>query len=115
MTQWSAYAISLASEAAVAGLLAYALWRQTKPAAFAALAAVAGTAITHPIVWPSALWLYPRIGYWPGFVAVEMFAILGEWPFYRVLTRASWGWSLVQSFAANFVSLSLGLILQQLN
>jgi hypothetical protein len=115
MSQWAAYLLSFASEALAAGLLAFAVWRNSRLAAVAAFAAVVGTALTHPIVWPSALWLYGEIGYWPGFIAVEAFAILGEWPVYRWLTRTSWFWSFLLSLAANGVSLSLGLILQQLD
>jgi hypothetical protein len=111
MTQWTAFAISLVSEALTAALLAFALWRQARLAGLAALSAIVGTSLTHPIVWPLALYLYSKIGYWPGFVAVEAFAILSEWLVYRLLTRASWFWSLVLSLVANGVSLSLGLIL----
>jgi hypothetical protein len=111
MSQWVAFAISLASEALTAALLALALWRQARLSGLAALSAVVGTCLTHPIVWPAALFLYPQIGYWLGLIAVEAFAFFGEWPVYRLLTRLSWQWSLVLSFAANSVSLSLGLIL----
>jgi hypothetical protein len=115
MTQWSAYLLSFCSEAIAAALLAFAVWRNIRLSALAAFAAVLGTALTHPIVWPSALWLYREIGYWPGFIIVEVFAILGEWPVYRWLTRVSWPWSLTLSITANAASISLGLILQQLD
>jgi hypothetical protein len=111
MTQWTAFAISLVSESLTAALLAFALWRQARIAGLAALSALVGTSLTHPIVWPMALYLYSKIGYEPGFIAVETFAILAEWLIYRFLTRASWFWSFGLSLVANGVSLSLGLIL----
>lgn len=110
MTQLAAYTISLGSEAVVAAAIVFAIWRNWRLAALAAASAVLGTLLTHPIVWVSGLYLYPRIGYLPGLAGIEAFAVLGEWPVYRLLTRLSWPHTLAISFAANLVSFTLGFV-----
>ncbi len=110
MTQTAAYLISLGSEAIVAALIVFAIWRDWRITALAAVSAVLGTLLTHPIVWESGLYLYPRIGYLPGLAVIEAFAVLGEWPVYRLLTRLSWPGTLAISFAANLVSFTLGFV-----
>lgn len=75
----------------------------------AAMAAMAGSLVSHPIVW----WLHiehlrPAVGYWWSFAVVELFAWLSEVPFYR-LAGATWWRALWMSLAVNAVSATYGL------
>jgi hypothetical protein len=110
MSQLYAYLISLTSEAFVAGLLALTVWRTWPMTARAALAAACATALTHPIVWQSGLWLFPRIGYWPGLAVIEAFAVLAEWPAYMLIARTTPVAGLALSLSANIVSFMIGWV-----
>jgi hypothetical protein len=106
MDQINAMFLSMASESVAAAALTLALapplWGR------AAMSAVLGTLMTHPIVWYGALNLFDIVGYWPGFTIVEAYAILCEMVVYQVLTGLSWLRAFALSFAANWASIGLG-------
>ena len=59
LTQIEAYAVTLIVE----GIVAFALARPFKVVPWrAALAAILGSAVSHPLFWPSYLYLAPRLG-----------------------------------------------------
>jgi hypothetical protein len=74
----------------------------------AALSALLGTFMTHPIVWYGALRLYDLMPYWPAFAVVEAYAIGCEAIVYQVLTGLSWARAFALSFVANWASILLG-------
>lgn len=107
--QLEAWLITLVVE----GLAAAALGRVFGVApSRAARAAVAGSLISHPIVW----WLYYELiyqnGYWTTFAIVEAFAVLSEAPLYR-LAGARWGGALLLSLLVNASSVVVGMIIQR--
>lgn len=102
--QMEAWAITLVVE----GLAAAALGRLFGLApSRAALAAVAGSLVSHPIVWWMYFELVRDLTYWPTFAVVEAFAVLSEAPFYR-LAGARWGAALALSFLVNASSVLAG-------
>ncbi len=108
LTQAAAFALTLLIEGAAAALLAPRFrvksWR-------AAAAAVIGSAISHPIFWPSALALYPRLG--PMTVPLlEIVVVLFESIVYRLIATRSWRSALLLSAIVNFVSWLAGFLLQ---
>jgi hypothetical protein len=109
MDQINAMLLSMASEAPAAGLLGMAFGR--KESMLAALSAVLGTLMTHPIVWYGALSLYQIMQYWPAFGIVETYAILCETIVYQTLTGLSWARAFALSFVANWASIALGWML----
>lgn len=113
MTQWQAELLSFAIEAPVAALVA-ALWCRARAArvlVLVALAAVAGTALTHPVVWNGVLVLVPRVGWVVAVVVFELFAVAGETVVYRLAARLAWRQALLVSLSANAASFGIGLML----
>ncbi len=110
LSQLEAYAITLAVEAAVAALLARrfgANWRR------AALAAALGSALTHPVFWNAAYWLYPAL---KGFAVplLEALVIAVESAGYRLLATPRWRTALILSALANAASWLMGALLYAL-
>ena len=110
LTQTEAFALTLLIEGAAAYLLApkFAVnsWR-------AAAAAVIGSAISHPVLWPSVLALFP----WLGALTVpilELLVVLFESAAYRVIATKSWRTALILSAIINFLSWLAGFLLQGL-
>lgn len=109
--QLAAWGLTLVVEGIVAALLAprFGLERSR-----AARAAIAGSLVSHPIVW----WAYFRLigdyGYWPAFAIIEAFAVLSETPFY-VLAGASWPRALAISFLVNASSVAAGFAVNALS
>ena len=77
----------------------------------AALAALAGTVLSHPVVWHASLLLSDRIGFAPSAALVEGFAILIEAPLYVWIARLSAGQALLVSGAVNMGSFLSGLLI----
>jgi len=77
----------------------------------AARAAIAGSLVSHPIVW----WLFYALDgfrhYWSVFAIVEAFAVLSETPFYR-LAGATWPKALAISLLVNAASVLAGFALR---
>jgi hypothetical protein len=113
MTQWQAELLSLAIEAPVAVLVAALGFRLrgARVLVLVALAAVAGTALTHPVVWSGVLALAPRIGWEAATAAFEVFAVAGETLVYRLAAALSWRRALLVSVVANVASFGAGLML----
>ena len=110
VTQLEAYAITLALEAAVAALLAPRFEANSRRAA---LAAALGSAVTHPVFWPAAYWLYPAL---KGFAvpALEAAVIIAESAGYRLLATPRWRNALILSALANAASWLTGALLYAL-
>jgi hypothetical protein len=107
LSQLEAYAITLAVEAAVAALLARRFKANSRRAA---LAAALGSALTHPIFWRAAFWLYPAL---KGFTvpALEAVVIAAESIGYRLLATRRWREALILSALVNAASWLTGALL----
>ncbi len=103
--QLGAWALTLAVEGVVAALLARPFGVAPSRAA---RAAIAGSLVSHPIVWWAYFQLLPAYGYWPTFAMIEAFAVLSETPFYR-LAGASWPRAFLLSLLVNAASVAAGL------
>lgn len=110
LTQLEAYAITLAVEAAVAALLAQRFKANSRRAA---LAAAGGSALTHPVLWNAAYWLYPAL---KGFAIplLEVVVILAESAGYRLIATPRWRSALVLSAFSNAASWLTGVVLYAL-
>ena len=109
MSQPLALLLSILIEAAVAaGLVAALRWA---PAWRAALAAAAGTLVTHWAVWAGMPPLTAAIGYWWALPVVEGLVVLAETLAYRLVARLSWPRALLVSFLANAASTAAGLLI----
>lgn len=113
MTQWQAALLSFAIEVPAAVLVAgLALrCRGVRALVLVALAAVAGTALTHPVVWNGVVALAPRTGWVTAVAALEVFAVAGETLVYRLATTLPWRLAALVSLAANAASFAAGLLL----
>jgi hypothetical protein len=110
LTQTEAFVLTLLIEGAAAYLLAPRFsvnsWR-------AATAAVIGSTISHPVLWPSALALFPQLG--PLTVPIlEFLVVLFESVAYRLIATRSWRTALILSAIVNFLSWLAGFLLQGL-
>ncbi|MCK8783894.1 hypothetical protein M0638_05800 [Roseomonas sp. NAR14] len=120
MTQTAAFLLSVLVEAVAAALLvAAAGWgrlqsRPGSPSARAALAALAGTALTHPAVWHGVPPLADRLGYGTAVLLAEGAVVLAEAPAYRLLAALPWPRALLVSLLANAASTAAGLLLYAL-
>jgi hypothetical protein len=108
LTQTEAFVLTLLIEGAAAYLLAprFAVnsWR-------AAASAVIGSAISHPVFWPSTFALFPWLG--PMTVPLlEIVVVLLESIAYRLIATKSWRTALLMSAIVNFVSWLIGFLLQ---
>lgn len=107
MTQAQALILSIAIEAIVAFVVVRGLrWGGGLPAA---LAATAGTLLTHPAVW----WAVPRleagIGYAAALALAESGVVLAESVAYRYIGPLAWRRALLASLVANAASTGVGL------
>jgi hypothetical protein len=75
----------------------------------AALAATAGTLVTHPLVWHAVPRLEPALGYAAALLLSEVAVVLAESVAYRVLVPVAWPRSLAISLLANLASTGAGL------
>src|SRR5262249_47950598 len=110
MTQWDAFALTLIIEALVAAPLGYAL---KLPPLRCALAAVAASTLTHPILWA----IHPEAyGYFGAFTTpvLEVVVIAAETPFYRVLATPRWIDAALLSLVANAASWGAGEVIYAL-
>lgn len=104
MTQLEAMALTFALEAAVAAVLAPALRRA---ALMCAAAAVAGSTVTHPILW--AVFYDVQAAYGPlATPLLEACVIAAEVFAYRVLATPRWDEAALFSVLANAVSWWIG-------
>jgi hypothetical protein len=111
MTQLEAMALSVASEAVVAAVVARGL---RFPPLRAALAAVVGTVVTHPLLWLAFPRVDDAIGYWTAVTILEAAVVVVESVGYRVALRCGWAAALLVSFVANAASTGLGLFIDWL-
>ena len=102
--QLEAWITTLVVEGIAAALLARPFG--VKPSR-AARAAIAGSLVSHPVVWWLHYELVGRIGYWSSFAVIEGFAWASETPFYR-LAGASWGRAALLSLVVNASSVLAG-------
>ena len=89
LSQTSAFLLSLAIEGAAAAVLLFATrwsapWR-------GALAAIAGTCITHPFVWHGVNAFADRWGYWSAVAVAEILAVVVEAGFHALDDRRAQG------------------------
>ncbi len=109
MTQAQAMLLSMAVEAAAAyGVVAWRRWPGRGPA-FAALAIMVATAITHPLLWNAALWLYDRASFAAGAIIAETAVVLAEAAIIAWIARLSPRHALVVSVLGNAASVAAGL------
>ncbi len=109
MTQAQAMLLSMAVEAAVAyGVVAWRRWPGRGPASAAFGIAVA-TALTHPLLWPAALWLYERAGFAAGAIIAETAVVLAEAAIIARIAHLSPRHALVVSVLGNAASVAAGL------
>ncbi len=98
---------SLALEAMVAAALLRAAgwgrpWR-------GALAAVAGTLVSHPFAWAGISLGMAPLGYWPAVLGVEALVVLAEASAYRLLVPMPWRRAVLAALLANALSSAAGL------
>jgi len=109
LTQTEAFALTLVTEGIAAAVLARSFnvkpWR-------AAAAAVIGSTISHPILWPATLALYSRLGLMT-VPLLEILVALFESIAYRLIVTKSWRTALVLSAIVNFLSWLVGFFLQR--
>jgi hypothetical protein len=110
LSQLEAYALTLAIEGAAAFLLAPYLGMKRRPAA---LAAIVGSALSHPVFWSAALGLTPLLGRLT-VPLLEGVVVAGESLAYRGLATTSWRKALALSLLANLASYLTGLVLAEL-
>lgn len=110
MAEWQALLLSILFEVPVAAALVCRI--RPKQALAAAGASALATMASHPQLWAAALWAYPRFGYWPSILGLEVLVILFEAAVMGLILRLSWRQALALSFAANLVSVGAGLLLR---
>jgi hypothetical protein len=110
LSQPEAYALTLVIEGAVAFFLAPRLGVNGRRAA---LAAIVGSALSHPIFWSAAHGLAPLLGRLT-VPLLEAVVVAGESLAYRGLATKSWRAALVLSLLANLASYLTGLVLAEL-
>ncbi len=110
LTQLDAFALTLAIEAATAAALGPAL--KLGPLR-CALAAVAASTVTHPILWGIHPYTY---GYFGAFTTpvLEVAVIAAETPFYRLLATPRWIDAALLSLIANAASWGAGELIYAL-
>jgi hypothetical protein len=110
VTQLEAFTITLFVEAVVAFVVAPGFrakpWR-------AALAAVLGSALTHPILWHFANALHAQLGRLT-IPSLEALVVLAESIAYRGLATKRWAVALMLSFLVNLASWLVGEIIYAL-
>ena len=110
MSQLEAMLLSVLIEAPIAcAVVRFARWPCRGPLHVAAAAALA-TAVTHPQLWAAALWLYPRIGYWPTIGLAETAVIVAEAAILLWATGLAPLRSLTVSAVANGASALAGIV-----
>ena len=106
LPQIEAYALTLLVEAVAAFLLGPRFGADPRRAA---LAAIIGSALSHPVFWPSAIALYPKLG---GLTIplLEAAVVFFESIAYRVLATKFWRIALILSALVNFASWLTGVL-----
>ena len=108
LTQTEAFALTLLIE----GVAAYLLAPQFKVNSWrAAAAALIGSAISHPVLWPSAFALFPYLGALT-VPTLELGVVLFESVAYRLIATKSWRTALILSAIINFLSWLGGFLVQ---
>jgi hypothetical protein len=109
LSQLEAYGLTLAIEGVAAFLIAP---RLGVPGRRAALAAVAGSALSHPVFWSATYALYGTLGRFT-IPLLEGVVVAGEGLLYRAIaTRDLWR-AFALSFVANLASYVIGLVLTE--
>lgn len=110
LTQLDAFALTLAIEAVAAAVLGAALKLDPLKCA---LAAVAASTLTHPILWAVHASV---VGYLDAFATpvLEVAVIAAEAPFYRALARTSWIDAALLSLVVNAASWGAGELIYAL-
>lgn len=80
----------------------------------ALIAAMLGSAITHPVVWPAFYALWPQLKLW-SYGVVEAYAVLAEMLVYRLATSVSWGRAFFLPLLVNGASVGAGFLMRALD
>ena len=104
LTQLEAFGLTLAVESVTAVALAPAFQISRGRAA---LSAVAGSALTHPVLWYVFYKVYALLGDLTT-PTLEALVFLAEAPFYRVIAKAKWTEALLLSLLINAASWAAG-------
>jgi hypothetical protein len=110
MTQLEAFALTLAVESVTAVALAPAFQISRGRAL---LSAVAGSSLTHPLLWYYFYTVYAVMGPLTT-PSLEALVILAEAPFYRVLATRKWTEALLLSLLINAASWAAGELIYAL-
>jgi hypothetical protein len=111
MTEPAALLISIVIETTAAYWLLRSVSWPSRGAEHVALAVAVATAVTHPQAWAAAGWLYPRIGYEPAFLILEITVVLAEAALVHWASGLPPLRALVVSTIANAASAVAGLVL----
>ncbi|MGC9953235.1 MAG: hypothetical protein ABSD21_03030 [Rhizomicrobium sp.] len=111
MTEVEALLISAAIEAPIAYLIVRAMHWPSRGAVQAGFAAAVATAVTHPQLWSAALWAYPRFGYWPSVIFLEMIVVLVEGGLIGWMASLSLHRAMLVSLATNTASCAAGFLI----
>jgi len=110
LTQLEAFALTLAVESVAAVALAPAFQVSRGRAA---LSAVLGSSLTHPVLWLVFYKVYAALGALTT-PALEALVFLAEAPFYRFIAKAKWTEALLLSFLVNAASWAAGELIYAL-
>ncbi|MGA7710781.1 MAG: hypothetical protein WCA81_02690 [Rhizomicrobium sp.] len=113
MFELEALLLSAAIEAPVAFLIVRATRWPSRGPLHAGFAAAVATAVTHPQFWSAALWAFPRFGFWPSVLTLEVIVILVEGCLIGWMAHLSLRHALMVSLAANSASFALGLLISR--
>jgi hypothetical protein len=115
MTEFEAMLLSVAIEAPIAfAIVAIKGWPcpgSRRGPLDAAIAISVATAVTHPQLWTAALWLYPRIGFWPAVGCAEAVVVVVEAAIILWATGLSAARAFALSTIANGASTLIGIAL----
>ncbi len=106
-----AFGLTLGVEGLVAALLAP-LFGASRERAL--IAAMLGSAITHPVVWPAFYALWPDLRLW-SYGVVEAYAVLCEMLVYRLATSVAWWRAFFLSLLVNASSVGAGFLMRWLD
>ena len=109
VTEFEALALSAAIEAPLASLTAQLAKCRSRGLWQVAAASALATAVTHPQLWAAAIYLYPRMTYWPAVLGLEAIVVVVEGLLIGWLAGMKVTQALLVSLLANAGSLLAGL------
>ena len=111
VTEAEALALSAAIEAPLALLTVRVAQWPSRGLWHVAAASIVATAVTHPQLWAAALWLYPRMAYWPAVIRLEAIVVGVEAVLIGWIAGLRLGQAMLVSLVANAGSCLAGLLL----